>query len=137
MRLTIQSPVASEGEKFSPQPEKWGAGRQLRRLRQALMQRRISDQIIRKPLHETCASVRPNARVQVPNESSCCDPAIPLGGFSPETFHQVSGLFAVDLGTPSFLVNDRGVEMAARADCQVCDRQTRPGMEQPQSSKFG
>lgn len=83
MRLTIQSPVASEGEKFSPQPEKWGAGRQLRRLRQALMQRRISDQITRKPLHETCASVRPNARVQVPNESSCCDPAIPLGGFFP------------------------------------------------------
>jgi len=46
------------------------------------MQRRISDQIIRKPLHETCASVRPDPRVQVPNESSCCDPAISLGDFA-------------------------------------------------------
>jgi hypothetical protein len=26
MQLTIQSPVANDGEKFSPQPEKWGAG---------------------------------------------------------------------------------------------------------------
>lgn len=34
MRLTIQSPVASEEENFHPNPRKWGAGCQLRRLRQ-------------------------------------------------------------------------------------------------------
>lgn len=122
-------------EIFTPTREVGGRS-QLRRLRQALMQRRISDQIIRKPLHETCASVRPNARVQVPNESSCCDPAILLGGFFPLR-HFIKSLACLLLtwGLHHFW-STIGVSRWRHGQIvrSVTDRL---GMEQPQSSKFG